>query len=374
VRAVIVTSVSTLNGQWLDIFRAGSYGDKGTFTVPQLSALAASYDPAKQEAPIVVGHPKLDAPAFGWVKQLRMQGDVLQGLLGDVDPDFDEAVQAKRYKKRSVAFVRNSSTGVLKLRHVGWLGAMPPHVEGLRDAQFNAEEYDEIDFSEGEEMDEQQVKKTVTQAITEFFANLGGKKTENDSGLTQVEIDAAIAKATSTIESRFADQLKAEKDARVALETQLADQKKTFSDSSATTRVAALIGGLKASKRWIPAYDKMGVPALFASLATGASTEIEFGEGDAKKKVDSIQLFADILNGIGQIVPDGVTFSEKSGETRTPKTPDGNGAAIDTSSVSFNEQVEAYAKENKVEFVDAYRELVRQGKRPESGSSSAGAV
>lgn len=366
--------MSTLNGQWLDIFRAGSYGDKGTFTVSQLAALAASYDPAKQEAPIVVGHPKLDAPAFGWVKQLRMQGDVLQGLLGDVDPDFDEAVQAKRYKKRSVAFVRNSSTGALKLRHVGWLGAMPPHVEGLRDAQFNAEEYDEIDFSEGEEMDEQQVKKTVAQAITEFFANLGGKKTENGGGPTQVEIDAAIANATSAVESRFANQLTAEKEARVALETQLAEQKKTFSDSSATNRVDALINGLKASKRWIPAYDKMGVPALFTTLATNATTEIEFGAGDQKRKVEPVQLFADFLNGLPQIVPDGVAFSEKTGETRTAKTPDGNGAAIDTSSVSFNEQVEAYAKENKVEFVDAYRELVRQGKRPESGSSSAGAV
>lgn len=364
--------MSTLNGQWLDIFRAGNYGDKGVFTVPQLATLAATYDPTKQEAPIVVGHPKLDAPAFGWVKQLRMQGDVLQALLGDVDLNFDAAVQAKRYKKRSVAFVRNTATGALKLRHVGWLGALPPHVEGLRDAQFSAEGYDEIDFSEGEEMDEQQVKKTVMDSITEFFANLGGKKTE--STISQVEIDAAVKRATDTIQAQFADQLKTEHDARVALEGQLATHQKTFSDTSATTRVEALIGGLKASKRWIPAYDKMGVPALFASLASSATTEIEFGEGDAKKKVDSVQLFADILNGIGQIVPEGVKFSESTATDKTPKAIETNGGAVDSSSVTFNEQVEAYAKEQKIDFNEAYRELVRQGKRPESGSSSAGAV
>ncbi len=365
--------MSTLNGQWLDIFRAGDYGEKGVFTTPQLAALAASYDPAKQEAPIVVGHPKIDAPAFGWVKALRMDGDTLQAQLGDVDPDFDAAVKAKKYKKRSVAFVRNKETGALKLRHLGWLGAMPPHVEGLRDAQFGADEYDAIDFSEGEEMDEAQVKKTVAQAITEYFANLIGKKPDNSGGISQVDIDAAVNRATATVEAKFADQLKTEKDARTVLETQLADHTKTFSASSATARVDALIGGLKASKRWIPAYDKMGVPALFAALAS-APTEIEFADGDKQVKKDAVQLFADILNGIGQIVPEGMAFSVKEPGTKTPKTPETNGGTLDPSSVTFNEQVEAYAKENKVEFTEAYRELVRQGKRPESGATSAGAV
>jgi hypothetical protein len=363
--------VSTLNGQWLDIFRAGNYGDKGVFTVPQLAALATSYDPAKHEAPIVVGHPKMDAPAFGWVKKLRVDGDVLQALPGEVDAEFDEAVKAGKFKKRSVAFGREAD-GTLQLRHLGFLGAMLPHVKGLRDARFGDDNYQEVEFAEGDEMDEQQVKKTVLDSIAEFFANVGGKK--NESVISQAEIDAAVKRATDSVESRFADQLKTEREARVALETQLVDHKKTFSETSASTRVAALIGGLKASKRWIPAYDKMGVPALFASLASGAVTEIEFGEGDAKKKVDSVQLFADILNGIGQIVPEGVKFSEASTETKTPKAPETNVGAVDASSVTFNEQVEAYAKEQKIEFSEAYRELVRQGKRPESGSSSAGAV
>jgi hypothetical protein len=366
--------VSTLNGQWLDIFRAGDYGEKGVFTTAQLAALVASYDPAKQEAPIVVGHPKIDAPAFGWVKKLRMDGDVLQGLLDDVDPDFDAAVQAKRYKKRSVAFVRNAVTGALKLRHVGWLGAMPPHVEGLRDAQFSAEEYDEIDFSdepEGEEMDEQQVKKTVRDSIAEFFANLGGKK--NESAISQAEIDAAVNRAVGAVESRFADQLKAEQTARAALETQLTEHRKTFADTSAASRVSALIGGLKASKRWIPAYDKMGVTALFAAMAA-APVEIEFADGDKKFRKDTVQTFADFLNGLAQIVPEGVKFSADHENAPTPKVPEVTGIDVDAASVAFNAQVEAYAREQKIEYNAAYTELTRQGKRPESGSASAGAV
>lgn len=361
--------MSKLNGQWLDIFRAGNYGEKGAFTVPMLAALAASYDPAVQEAPVVIGHPKLDAPAFGWVKKLRMEGDTLQAQLGEVDPDFESKLQAGKFKKRSVAFIRNGDA--LKLRHLGWLGAMPPHVENLRDAQFSSEQFEEVDFSEGEDMDEQQVRRTVRESITEFFANLGGKKSEGN-GVSQADIEAAVKSATDSVKAEFANQLKTEREAREAAEAKFAEHTKTFSASNATTRVAGLIAGLKASKRWIPAYEKMGVPEMFASLAS-APVEVEFSDGDKKVKKDSVQLFADLLNGIGQIVPEGVAFFEGAKQERTT-APNANGATVDPASVTFNERVSAYAKENKVEFSEAYRELVRQGERPESGSASAGAV
>lgn len=38
------------------------------FSESDLEASARAYDPAKHEAPIVIGHPKHDAPAYGWVK------------------------------------------------------------------------------------------------------------------------------------------------------------------------------------------------------------------------------------------------------------------------------------------------------------------
>ena len=58
----------------LDIFRTGrhtaSSGTSLAFTEADLAATAAAYDPALHEAPIVVGHPKDNAPAYGWVKSL----------------------------------------------------------------------------------------------------------------------------------------------------------------------------------------------------------------------------------------------------------------------------------------------------------------
>jgi hypothetical protein len=361
--------VSTLNGQWLEIFRAGNYGPKGVFTAADLNKLATTYDPAKHEAPICVGHPEMDAPAFGWMKQLKVEGDTLFGLPGEVNPDFEAAVKSGAYKKRSVAFTRQQD-GTLSLRHVGFLGAFTPEVKGLRDAKFSDAKYDEIEFSEGEEMDQVQLKKTFMESLREIFSE---KQPAQAATITQEQIDAAVAKAVGTVETKFAADLKTERDARVAVELQFAEHQKKVGSASADARVTALIGGLKASKRWLRAYDKMGVPALFAALASGATTEIEFGEGTEKKKVDPVQLFADILNGIGQIVPEGIAFAAATG-TKTGAIPSGNGVEVESSSVTFNEQVTAYAVENKVSFNDAYRTLISQGKRPVSGDATAGAV
>ena len=58
----------------LHIFRAGrhtaSCGTALDFDETTLQASAAAYDPALHEAPIVVGHPRDNGPAFGWIKGL----------------------------------------------------------------------------------------------------------------------------------------------------------------------------------------------------------------------------------------------------------------------------------------------------------------
>ena len=58
----------------LHISRAGrhtaSCGTALDFDETTLQASAAAYDPAVHEAPIVVGHPRDNGPAFGWIKGL----------------------------------------------------------------------------------------------------------------------------------------------------------------------------------------------------------------------------------------------------------------------------------------------------------------
>lgn len=128
-----------------DIFRVGTHtamsGVTLAFSEADLDAMAAAYDPAVHEAPLVVGHPKDNAPAYGWVRALARDGDRLQAVPAQIDADFAELVRAGRFKKVSASFYApdapaNPAPGTYYLRHVGFLGAQPPAVKGLREAQF----------------------------------------------------------------------------------------------------------------------------------------------------------------------------------------------------------------------------------------------
>ncbi len=75
----------------MEIFKSGTHTDSGgatiTFSEADIAALAESYDPALSEAPLVVGHPKTDDPAWGWVKALsakdgRLFAEAGRRLLG----------------------------------------------------------------------------------------------------------------------------------------------------------------------------------------------------------------------------------------------------------------------------------------------------
>ena len=119
---------------WIDIFKTGTHTDsKGrtnAFTHDDLDGIVASYSAGEHEAPVVIGHPKDDSPAWGWVEGLRRTGDILQGKLRELAPEFVEWVKEGRYKKRSISLYPDNT-----LRHVGFLGAMPPAVKGLTDAE-----------------------------------------------------------------------------------------------------------------------------------------------------------------------------------------------------------------------------------------------
>lgn len=130
----------------LHILRAGTHTDMHgrafTFTPEDLATLAASYDPALQQAPIVLGHPQHNSPAFGWIKSLSANGDDLEAELDGLDPAFVDAHREGRYRTRSAslyppAHPGNPKPGGWYLRHLGFLGATPPAVKGLRGADLS---------------------------------------------------------------------------------------------------------------------------------------------------------------------------------------------------------------------------------------------
>jgi transcriptional regulator with XRE-family HTH domain len=131
-------------------------GQSLAFSEVDVAGIARAYDPALHEAPIVVGHPKADAPAYGWVKSLRAEGAELFAEPDQVEPAFAEMVRAGRFKRISASFypptaAANPVPGSYYLKHVGFLGAQPPAVKGLKPAEF-AEDGEEvvIEFSEAE--------------------------------------------------------------------------------------------------------------------------------------------------------------------------------------------------------------------------------
>lgn len=112
-----------------------------SFGAADLAAAAAAYDPVADPAPLVVGHPRLDDPAYGWVAGLAVQDGELVAMPDKVEPSFAEMVREGRFPKVSARFYppthpANPKPGAWYLKHVGFLGAHAPGIKGLGTVQF----------------------------------------------------------------------------------------------------------------------------------------------------------------------------------------------------------------------------------------------
>ena len=140
-----------------DAFKPGSFvandGRKLTFQPSVIDELAESYDPAVFAAPIVVGHPKTDSPAYGHVGALGKSGETLQVMKSEVTPEFAAAaIGEKRYNKISIKMFlpdspANPKPGKHYLQHVGFLGGVPPAVPGMAPVALAASDDGSVEFS-----------------------------------------------------------------------------------------------------------------------------------------------------------------------------------------------------------------------------------
>ena len=141
----------------IEVFRAGTFkpmgGEAQTIKEADLRQIAASYDRELAPAPVVIGHPEVDAPAFGWVEHLYVEGGILKATLQDTVSEFADVVKEGRYKRVSIAlFLPGSSAnpkpGNFYLKHVGFLGATAPAVPGLKPVKFTGDSADSLTFSQ----------------------------------------------------------------------------------------------------------------------------------------------------------------------------------------------------------------------------------
>lgn len=350
--------MSKLANQWVEIFEAGTYGEKGSYSSADLDKIVASYDPKKHEAPVVIGHPKDNAPAFGWVEGLKREGSKLLAKFRDIVPEFEKAVEQGLFKKRSVSLYGGDAPS---LRHVGFLGAMPPHIKGLADIKFEDGDRKEveIEFSCEEsntmkDFDMKAFSEAVGNAVTSALEKLGLKTPSGEKTFTEKELNDKLA----------------EKDKKIK------EFEEKEANSKRDTAVAATIAKLKGAKKWVPAFDAMKVPALFAALFESDVT-IEFEDKDKKKTQKSAyELFESFFEGIGEIVPTKEIVDAARGAKRGGKvikfTEPNDGAEVRGQEIA--EYAEKLAREDKtLTPAEAYRRARRE-LGDDTGGASAGAV
>lgn len=209
----------------VELFRTGTQTDsKGrtrTWTLDELKKIACQYNPNRQEAPAVIGHPKETAPAYGWVSKVWVEGDTLKGNFAQVPPEFEKALREGRYKKRSISVDKQ-----FRLQHVGFLGAALPAVDGLKDIEFSA---------------------SAELETYEFTTNEGGKPEEDKMDLEQAlaEIERLKKEITKLKDDdkdkEAADKLKAAEDEAREARKELADFKQAQADKDLEGRINALI-------------------------------------------------------------------------------------------------------------------------------------
>src|SRR5436853_6194796 len=181
--------MTSFNGQHIEIFEAGSHVDDNgaahEITTEFLESVANNFTPSLHEPPAVIGHPQTNSPAFGWVSGVRVENGKLSVTFKEVDPDFEAMVREGKFKKRSASFYIDPKTApggkAPALRHVGFLGALPPAVKGLKDIQFSEGEsitFSEAneDFSEGDSMDEKDQKSLVDRMVEGIKSTFVGQR------------------------------------------------------------------------------------------------------------------------------------------------------------------------------------------------------
>ena len=327
-----------------------------SFSETDLAATAAAYDPAKHEAPIVVGHPRNDGPAYGWVRSLSF-ADGLNAEPQQVDPAFAEMVNRGAFKKISASFYSpdspsNPVPGVYYLRHVGFLGAQPPAVKGLRDASFAEKEEGVIEFADDGDVQNASLWRIFknfmigTQgldaaniAIPEYAIVALEQAAQQDDDDTDTDTGtAAPATAFTEPTQTQGDEMSAEQLAELAtLKTENAKLKTdntAFFEAAKNHLIAsrnadhtAFADGLIKEGRLLPAHK--GVTVATMNAMTSQDTAVEFSEGDTKTPL--IDAYKAQLKA-GPVI---VNFSELSGGDTTEAKTDPT--SIARAAVEFQE-------------------------------------
>ena len=187
--------------KFFEVFKAGKY-PQGTFTKKEITAIAKNYDPKFCEAPITIDH-KQSGPAFGWVENVKAEGEKLMVSFKEVPEAFEKDVNEGKYKKVSVELYRNLEGKGAYLKAVSFLGAATPQVKGLEPIKFMESESDVYEFNsdeEPEQFSEEEIVELKNQ-VAELESQLAKFKENNKKLETIKSLKEKISSLTDEVAS-----------------------------------------------------------------------------------------------------------------------------------------------------------------------------
>ena len=339
----------------VEVFRVGTHTDsagrKHTVTEADLDKVA-TYNPAYHEAPIVIGHPAQNAPAFGWVEKVYREGPGLFMDFKDVQPEFEDAVRRGLFKKRSISLYPDGT-----LRHVGWLGAVPPAVKGLKDVQFA--EGEAVTYEFGEEPDPE---KSFFARFADFLGlslphndKPAGSPAFKEAPMTGSNDTAVQLAALNAKMAEFSEAMTAKDKQIAALE--MANQALTNRvDATVATgrrgEIAQFCEGLTA--KGVLTDFQRGLAVDFMERLDGAGT-MDFAEGDKTVKKPVTDVFKAFLESL----PVQVEFNELATHGRAAGNPGGLNA--NEMAAKIRDKVDqAEAAGRTMSFAEAQAEVMRE--------------
>lgn len=300
------------------IFKPGRHtaanGTTLDFSEEALAASIAAYDPKVHEAPLVIGHPKDNGPAYGWVSALAFAEGEVVAETSQVNPDFAEMVASGAFKKRSASFYTpdspsNPVPGVYYLRHVGFLGAQPPAIKGLTPVEFNDADEGVVEFADDAysagilatilrrmrdawlaKFGQEEADATLPAFLIEDLENEARRKREAATteapAFNETRTEEPSMTTPNSMTPEQAAQLQADLDAARARVAELEGQTASFSEREAQLAAREHAANVAAIRGELDAHVKAGriLPAHVAPLAEFMATlpadgeVVEFGE------------------------------------------------------------------------------------------------
>lgn len=365
----------------LHIFKPGTHvtmsGASITFGESDLAATVRAYDPTLHEAPLVIGHPKHDAPAAGWVKSISAAAEGLIAVPHEVDVAFAELVAKKSFKKISASFyhpdaANNPVPGVYYLRHVGFLGAQPPSVKGLRPIELAEDEEGVIEFGDfGDSITAGVFRRLREWLIGQFgqeaadqvvpgwdVDNLAAEALRDDvrPSFTEPTQSRKITIEEHTVSPAEQAALEAEnKRLKTQLEQHQTDQRQAAADQRHTKNLA-FAEELVGAGKLLPKHTAALIAAL--DFAEAGDEPLEFGEGKERKPV------IEGLKAIFDDLPAQIDFAEQASKDR-------QGASnisvdlefaeknTDPDRLSLHNRASALAADKNIPYESAVRQLIK---------------